>query len=57
LSNRLTLKRQGKKPYHTARFENREIPLNQYSKAMWEELVQQGKLKHAAHGTYKQLTF
>ena len=25
---------------------------NQYPRAVWEELVKQGKLKHAGHGTY-----
>jgi len=28
-------------------------PPNQFSKAVWEELVKQGKLKYEGHGTYK----
>ena len=28
-------------------------PPNQYPKAIWEELVRQGKLKRAGHGTYE----
>ncbi len=31
-------------------------PPNQYPKAVWEELVRQGKLKHAGHGTYESVT-
>ncbi len=31
-------------------------PPDQYSKAVWEALVQQGKLKHASHGTYELVT-
>lgn len=27
-------------------------PPDQYPRAVWEELVKQGKLKHAGHGTY-----
>ena len=27
-------------------------PPNQYPRAVWEELVKQGKLKHAGHGLY-----
>ncbi|HEV2970317.1 MAG TPA: hypothetical protein VGY55_10020 [Pirellulales bacterium] len=27
-------------------------PPNQYPRAVWEELVNQGKLKHAGHGMY-----
>jgi hypothetical protein len=27
-------------------------PPNQYPRAIWEELVKQGKLKHAGHGLY-----
>lgn len=27
-------------------------PPNQYPAAVWEELVKQGKLKHAGHGLY-----
>ncbi|HVX64115.1 MAG TPA: hypothetical protein VHC19_26065 [Pirellulales bacterium] len=27
-------------------------PPNQYPLEVWEELVKQGKLKHAGHGTY-----
>ena len=27
-------------------------PPDQYPKAIWEELVKQGKLKHASHGMY-----
>ena len=27
-------------------------PPNQYPSAVWEELVNQGKLKRAGHGTY-----
>ena len=29
------------------------MPPNQYSAAVWAELVRQGKLKHAGHGTYE----
>jgi hypothetical protein len=32
------------------------MPPNQYSKAVWAELVRQGKLKHAGHGTYEIVT-
>ncbi len=32
------------------------MPPNQYPKALWEELVRQGKLKHAGHGTYEPVT-
>jgi hypothetical protein len=28
-------------------------PPNQFAQAVWEELVRQGKLKHAGHGTYE----
>jgi hypothetical protein len=28
-------------------------PPNQFSQAVWEELVKQGKLKHAGRGTYE----
>ncbi len=28
-------------------------PPNQYPKAVWEELVRQGKLKYSSHGTYE----
>jgi hypothetical protein len=28
-------------------------PPNQYSQAVWDELVRQGKLKKAGHGTYE----
>ena len=31
-------------------------PPNQYSQAVWAELVRQGKLKHAGHGTYELVT-
>ena len=31
-------------------------PPNQYPKAVWEELVRQGKLKYAGHGTYETVT-
>ncbi|MDA1280938.1 MAG: hypothetical protein O3B95_13045 [Chloroflexi bacterium] len=31
-------------------------PPDQFSKAVWEELVQQGKLKHATHGMYELVT-
>ena len=31
-------------------------PPNQYPQAVWEELVRQGKLKHAGHGTYEPVT-
>ena len=31
-------------------------PPDQYSKAVWEALVQQGKLKHASHGMYELVT-
>lgn len=31
-------------------------PPNQYPKAVWEELVRQGKLKYLAHGTYELVT-
>ena len=31
-------------------------PPNQYPTAVWEERVRQGKLKHAGHGTYEQVT-
>jgi hypothetical protein len=31
-------------------------PPNQYPRAVWEELVRQGKLKHAGHGTYESVT-
>ena len=31
-------------------------PPNQYPRAEWEELVRQGKLKHAGHGTYESVT-
>ena len=27
-------------------------PPNQYPRAVWEELVKQGKLKNASHGMY-----
>jgi hypothetical protein len=29
------------------------MPPNQFSQAVWDELVKQGKLKHAGHGTYE----
>ena len=32
------------------------MPPNQYPKAVWEELVRQGKLKHAEQGTYAPVT-
>jgi hypothetical protein len=28
------------------------MPPDQYPRAVWEELVKQGKLKHASHGMY-----
>lgn len=28
-------------------------PPNQYPRAVWEELVRQGKLRHAGHGLYE----
>jgi hypothetical protein len=28
-------------------------PPNQFSQAVWDELVRQGKLKNAGHGTYE----
>src|SRR5712691_9564145 len=28
-------------------------PPNQFSQAVWDELVKQGKIKHAGHGTYE----
>ena len=28
-------------------------PPNQFPPAVWDELVKQGKLKHAGHGTYE----
>jgi hypothetical protein len=28
------------------------MPPNQYPRTVWEELVKQGKLKHAGHGMY-----
>lgn len=31
-------------------------PPSQYSKAVWAELVRQGKLKNAGHGTYELVT-
>jgi hypothetical protein len=29
------------------------MPPNQFSQAVWDELVKQGKLKKAGHGTYE----
>jgi hypothetical protein len=29
------------------------VPPNEYPQAVWDELVRQGKLKHAGHGTYE----
>jgi len=29
------------------------MPPNQFPLAVWEELVKQGKLKHAGHGTFE----
>jgi hypothetical protein len=29
------------------------VPPNQYPKAIWDELVRQGKLKNDGHGMYK----
>jgi hypothetical protein len=29
------------------------MPPNQYSQAVWDELVKQGRLKKAGHGTYE----
>jgi len=29
------------------------VPPNQFSQAIWDELVAQGKLKRAGHGTYE----
>jgi hypothetical protein len=29
------------------------MPPNQFSQAVWDELVKQGKLKYAGHGTYE----
>lgn len=31
-------------------------PPNQYPKAVWDELVRQGKLKYAGHGMYEAVT-
>ena len=31
-------------------------PPNQYPQALWEELVRQGRLKQAGHGTYEPVT-
>jgi hypothetical protein len=31
-------------------------PPNQYPKAVWEELVQRGRLKNAGHGMYELVT-
>lgn len=31
-------------------------PPDQYPKAVWEALVEQGKLKHATHGMYELVT-
>lgn len=31
-------------------------PPDQYPQAVWEALVQQGKLKHASHGMYELVT-
>lgn len=31
-------------------------PPDQYPRALWEELVRQGKLKHAGQGTYEWVT-
>ncbi len=31
-------------------------PPNQYPQALWQELVRQGKLKPAGHGTYELVT-
>ncbi len=28
-------------------------PPNQFPQAVWDELVKQGKIKHAGHGTYE----
>jgi hypothetical protein len=28
-------------------------PPNQFPQTVWDELVKQGKLKHAGHGTYE----
>ena len=29
------------------------VPPNQFGQAVWDELVKQGKIKHAGHGTYE----
>jgi len=29
------------------------VPPNQFAQAVWDELVKQGKIKHAGHGTYE----
>jgi hypothetical protein len=29
------------------------VPPNQFAQAVWDELVKQGKLKYAGHGTYE----
>ena len=29
------------------------MPPGQFAQAVWDELVKQGKLKHAGHGTYE----
>lgn len=29
------------------------VPPNQFSQAIWDELVRQGKLKNAGHGTFE----
>ena len=29
------------------------VPPNQFSQAVWDELIKQGKLKHAGRGTYE----
>jgi hypothetical protein len=29
------------------------VPPNQFPQAVWDELVKQGKLKYAGHGTYE----
>jgi hypothetical protein len=29
------------------------VPPNQFSQAVWDELVKQGKLKHGGHGMYE----
>ncbi len=31
-------------------------PPNQYPQAVWEELVRQGRMKYAGHGTYELVT-